>query len=187
VQHATRGVLTVTDGQARRDVPLGPSDLRSGTFSYTPSHPGVLFRLDLYDGSARSSTGALRVLNLTAAAPPETASAGPESTRTGAAERGEAASIATQPTAIHEVHPNIPPGVRSRIENRIVVPVEVRVNAAGRVVRATAQGTGDSLYQYLATRAARSAHFWRFQPARNKSGGKVAATKTISFVFTKSP
>ena len=87
---------------------------------------------------------------------------------------------------LHRVQPGISDGVRSRIHGRIVVPVEVRIDAAGRVTKAAARESGDSIYRYLSTRAVRAAHLWRFRPARAANGRRVAAGKTLYFVFTRS-
>jgi hypothetical protein len=81
------------------------------------------------------------------------------------------------------VQPGIPAGIRTRIKDRIVIPVDVRVNARGRVIKATAQGEGDATFRYLAGRATAAARLWRFSPARSKSGRAVAGSKTVYFVF----
>ncbi|HJT89646.1 MAG TPA: TonB family protein, partial [Bryobacteraceae bacterium] len=84
---------------------------------------------------------------------------------------------------VHQVQPGIPAGIRSRIHGTIVVPVEVDVNAAGKVTRSSADRRGDGLYQYLADQALQAARLWSFEPARTKNGRRVEGEKTIYFVF----
>jgi TonB family protein len=89
------------------------------------------------------------------------------------------------PAAVHQVQPTIPDGIRSRLTAEVVIPVEVRVNERGKVLRAhvTEEG-GDGVHRYLAEQAERAAREWQFNPARTQGGEPVAATKTIEFVFT---
>ena len=93
--------------------------------------------------------------------------------------------MAVLPEPLREIHPDVPAGIRARIRDRVVVPVEVKVTAAGRVVSAQARGSGDGIYQYLADRAAQAARQWRFSPARSKNGKPVPASRTVYFVFTR--
>ena len=85
---------------------------------------------------------------------------------------------------LQEVQPEISEGIRSRIENRLVVPVEVYVSETGTVTEAVSQGKGDAVYRYLAEEAAKAARSWRFSPAKSKSGTPVASRKRLEFVFT---
>jgi hypothetical protein len=86
--------------------------------------------------------------------------------------------------AVREFQPFVSEGIRGRIEERIVVPVTVQIDAAGRVVSASPEGDGDTVYRYLASQAARAAKLWRFEPARSADGTAAASTKTLHFVFT---
>ncbi len=90
---------------------------------------------------------------------------------------------ATPAVAIHEVQPEIPAGIRSRIEAPLVVPVKVRVNASGRVVSAVAYSKGGSVSRYLGDAAAKAARSWRFTPARSSKGTAVDSSTTIHFSF----
>ena len=195
VLHASRGVLVVTDGPVRQRVALDAPAVRAGRFSYQPRHTDVSFRLELFDGALADSGDSLHVLSLAApppaaapaqakppAHPPELAAVA----RKGIAEREEPASPLSPPTVLHEVQPGLPSGILARIHGRVVIPVEVTVSASGKVTRAVAESDGDSLHQYLAARAERAAHLWRFAPARSRSGKRVAGTKTVYFVFAKS-
>jgi hypothetical protein len=99
----------------------------------------------------------------------------------------EPESVAVPPSAVHEVQPQIPEGIRSRLAEQVVIPVEVEVNERGRVVRAVAETrNADGVRRYLAERAQKAAREWRFTPARTKAGEHVAASKTIEFVFAPS-
>ncbi|MEX2262118.1 MAG: hypothetical protein WD696_09205 [Bryobacteraceae bacterium] len=84
---------------------------------------------------------------------------------------------------IHKVQPGIPEGIQARIRSPIVVAVEVRISASGKVTGAVAEGQGNGLYTYLAGRAAIAARWWEFQPAKSKQGKPVASTKIVYFVF----
>jgi hypothetical protein len=201
VTQASRGVLSVTDGPVRQDIRLNPAEIRAGSYAYKPAHGNLLFHLELYDGAFASGGGGLRLLTEPAAVaapveakaeapkaapPPRSVAQAPKAARTGIAERETAAAIAVPPTVLHEVHPAIPAGIRSRIHGRIVVPVQVQVASDGKVTHAAAESGGNATYRYLARRAAAAAYSWRFQPARSRGGRAVAATKTIYFVFTRS-
>src|SRR5262249_33204121 len=59
---ASHGVLIVTDGSEQRNLELSSQQVRGGTLSYRPSHPDVLFRLQLYGGGLRPSGDSLHVL-----------------------------------------------------------------------------------------------------------------------------
>jgi hypothetical protein len=88
------------------------------------------------------------------------------------------------PVALHQVQPGIPPGIRARIHDRIIVPVVVHVTASGKVSSAFADGNGGSLYRYLGEQAVVAARLWRFRPAHSKTGTAMEASKTLYFVFT---
>ncbi len=197
VAMASRGVLRVTDGPARKVIELTAADLHAGKLSYRPSHPDVLFRMDLHGTRVRPWSDSLRVLSMAgpapapAAASPAAVPPAPVRAAVGEASRSvlppaktEAARAHTTPAvAIHEVQPEIPEGIRSRITTRLVIPVDVRVSEAGMVVAAIPRHQGNGVYSYLADAAAKAAHSWRFTPAKSKDGKPVASRKTIQFAF----
>jgi TonB family protein len=191
---ATRALLSVTDGETHHEMELNPAQIRSGRYTYTPSQGNVGFRLILYGKGIGVAGDAVRVTAIpnliatpvdtqagdaartTAEASPPAAGAPPAST---------AARILSPPSTVHEVQPNIPEGIRSRIREQIVIPVEVAVNERGRVTGATVSSAEqDGLHRYLAEQAQKAARQWRFTPARAKGGSRAAANKTIHFVFT---
>jgi hypothetical protein len=91
---------------------------------------------------------------------------------------------ALPPAAVHEVQPAVSEGIRARMTEEVVIPVEVEVSERGRVVRATAERqSGDSVRGYLADLAQKTAREWRFTPAKTSEGVAVAGRKTIRFVF----
>lgn len=99
-----------------------------------------------------------------------------------------AASTPTAPpaipaTPIYEIQPTIPEGVRARIRTPITVPVQVSIDAAGRVNSSAARGDGDGVYRFLAERAATAAQSWKFRPARSAGGAAVASTQLVYFTF----
>ena len=90
------------------------------------------------------------------------------------------------PSEVHVVQPKIPDGIRARIAGPVVIPVEVEVSERGHVVKAVAEKgqSDDSVHRYLAEQAQQAAMKWRFRPARMTSGDRIAASKTLRFVFT---
>lgn len=95
----------------------------------------------------------------------------------------EPVRIVAEPKVLSEIQPTVPAGIRARIQNTIVIPVLLNINASGRVVKAVPQGRGDGIYQYLAARAVAAAKEWRFSPARGSDGSAMPATKTVYFTF----
>jgi hypothetical protein len=198
VRDATQGVLTVIDsGGAEKRVPLGAQALHAGHYRYVPAAGGggaanVLFRLEVTGGN-ESAGDSLRLITVAPpapvvaknAAPPQQATADRSADREVPAAEVRPANLSSLPEPLREIHPNIPPGIRARIQERVVVPVEVKVTASGRVASAAPRGSGDALYHYLADRSKQAARQWRFSPARAKNGKPVAAARTVYFVFTR--
>ncbi len=191
VRHANTGVLTIDDGTAEKKVSLTPEQIRAGKFDYRPSATDVLFRLELAGSDLQASGDSLRVVAETPQLQPaQPAEPAPQKSGADRAVEHEAheprpANIAVLPEPLTEIHPNIPAGIRARIRDRVVIPVDVKVTASGRVTSAAAHGgsSDDGLYRYLADRAAQAARQWRFSPARSKSGKAVPAARTVYFVF----
>ncbi|HEV2445238.1 MAG TPA: energy transducer TonB [Candidatus Sulfopaludibacter sp.] len=187
--HATRGLLAVTDGGAHRDILLGPAEIHAGLYAYTPVHPDGDFRVILYSSGLGVAGDAVRFETAPAPVVPAEAAVAASTavTQHGEADRAAEAqppSAAVPPVAVHEVHPAISEGIRSRITGQVVVPVQVEVSARGRVTKAVAEAQSDDVRRYLAAQAQKAAREWRFTPARDKSGERVASSKTIQFVFT---
>ena len=113
----------------------------------------------------------------------ETATPPPEPPPAEKVERSPDITPWVAPVALHQVQPVIPPGIRARIHDRIIIPVVVHVTAAGKVTSAFADGKGDSLYRYLGEQAVVAARLWRFRPAHSKSGTPMEASKTLYFIF----
>ncbi len=198
VSQATSGVLLVTDGSEQKRIELNPSDLHSGKLIYHPSHPDVLFRVELRGNRLRSWSDSLRVLSVAAETmPPVPANPAPQPAPAAEPAITEASRSVPPPSppehgnsrpaaaavAIHEVQPKIPEGIRSRIETPVVVPVQVRVSASGQVVSASARSQRDGVARYLGDAAAKAARSWRFSPARSSDGSPVESSKTIEFTF----
>jgi hypothetical protein len=193
VSKAIRGRLSVSDGGADRDIALDAAQVRAGKFSLPAAQPNVGLRLIVYAGDGTAVGDALRVAVLPSAIPsaipmpedrPAAAPAQPKAQAAPISVAARTPGVAVPPATLREVQPRIPDGIRSRIAAPIVIPVEVHVNEKGRVLRAVAEGNiGDGVQRYLATQAQKAAREWRFKPARNKSGGTIAASKTIQFVF----
>ncbi len=227
VAGARQGNILVSDGGEQRRIQLTPADIRSGEFSYHPSHSDLLFRLELSGGGADAETDSLRILGATVARPAPTAppppaiapartldasrsappdnnpppasppaqntaaESTPQTTPPSDGTSDQGTQPGTQPVAagsavaLREVHPLIPEGIRSRIDSRIVIPVDVLISPEGSVVGAVARGTatGDGVYRYLADEAVRAARLWRFSPARSANGTALLSKRTVEFVF----
>jgi hypothetical protein len=194
---ATKGLLAVTDGDTQTDIPLDPAQLHEGKYTYTPTHGEVGVRLILYSGERGTAGDSARL----AMVPVEVAKHAPAPPHPQDADRATSAAVkapakatprpvreagtSVPPTALHEVQPQVPEGIRSRITSEVIIPVEVQVNERGQVVRAVSKAkTNDSVARYLSDQAQKAAREWRFSPARSGSGEHVAATKTLRFVFT---
>ena len=190
---ASRGLLSVGNGTAHRDIELGPAEIRRGRFALPASGGDVALRLALFAGGREVAGDSLRLATL-ASAPPTPQAATPKPPSNDAdrdalpgtlpVEAARPSRVAVPPLIVHEVQPYIPEGIRSRIRARTVIPVEVEVSERGRVLRAVAEAqSGDGVSRYLAEQAQKAARDWRFSPARTKSGTRIAASKTIDFVF----
>jgi TonB family protein len=192
---ATRGALTIADGDAHREVELGSAEVQAGKYAYPVEHPEIAARLTLSANGHTVASEAVRLAPARAVAAPAAtptaaaaAAAVPAPTAPDAASPAAAAEsdqTAVPPEVVHRVQPTIPAGIRSRIEGRIVIPVEVRVSDRGKVLRArVAEARGDGVYRYLAEKAEKAARWWQFKPARSRNGAAIASNRTISFVFT---
>lgn len=193
VRDAARGTLSITDGSADNRVALTPDQIHGGQYEYHPTARNVLFRLELSGAGLQAAGDSLQVISPAPVAAAQTAKPAPPHPAESSADRGveqerqgdepRPANVAVLPEPLREIHPDIPPGIRARIHDRVVVPVEVKVTAGGRVTSAAAHGSGDSLYHYLADRATKAARGWRFSPARARNGRAVPATRTVYFIF----
>ena len=189
IQQASQGMMTVTDGAAQNQIPLTAAQLRSGKFDYAPSHDEVLFRLLVYDASMRPAGDSLHVARLhpveqapVVAPPPATAQA-----PVAAPPPDHPPRVATPAVARHEVQAYVPAGIRARVHSRIVVPVQVHINAEGRVTDAASKKAGSGLERYLAEEAVKAARQWSFAPAHSREGNAIASVKSVEFVFAPAP
>ncbi|PWT98264.1 MAG: hypothetical protein C5B51_29660 [Terriglobia bacterium] len=187
IRDATNAQLAIADGPKHWRTRLTEAQIRAGKFTYRATHGDVLFRLEVYGSGVQASGDTLRYVGVSQPAiaaevqPPAPAAPVHAKTQLVAEERTE-----IPPSVLHEVEPVIPEGIRARIEDRIVVPVEVQVDRAGRVTASNTESEGDGLYRYLAEQAKTAARLWRFTPAKAKNGNPVPGRKTIYFTFTAS-
>ena len=197
IPQATRGRLEVVDGDARREIELNAGQLRSGTFSYEPSKDDIRLRLSLYAKGSEIAGDSVRIKSIPELTirPESNASNGAKVPPSPPAPRAEQPSVAAPaqtpqvavvPSELYRVQPQIPAGIRSRMAAPVIIPVAVQVSERGLVVRASAERSGidDSVHRYLADQAQKAAWKWRFRPAQSASGERVAASKTLRFVFT---
>jgi hypothetical protein len=183
---ASRGLLSVTNGAQRREILLNARQILTGKYSYSPSNGDVSLRLMLYKDDHGVAGEMARVSSIPSAPSPVVPPTLPSvADRTAAASAPPpAVGIAAPPSAVSEVQPTIPAGIRSRLTGQVVIPVQVKVNVQGAVVKADAERQGrDSLRNYLVDQARKAAMEWKFTPARSKAGTNVAGFKTIHFVF----
>jgi hypothetical protein len=179
---ASRALLSVRTAEALREIELTPQQIRAGRYDDAAARGDASVRLMLYAKGQGIAGDSVRVV----AAPLAPATPAPASAPAEPANATAAAT--TPPQAVREVQPVIPPGIRSRIDRQITIPVEVYVTAHGTVSRGTAQTAGaDGLSKYLAGQAEKAALQWRFTPAKSKRGVPMASAKTLNFVFTPSP
>lgn len=191
---ASRGLLALGEGTTHRDIELSAAEVRKGSFTLPTAGSEVALRLVLFAKGREVAGDSLRLATVPGAPPrPQAEISKPPSNDadrevlpgTLPAEAARRSRPVVPPLIVHEVQPFIPEGIRSRIRNRTVIPVDVEVSERGRVLRAVAEPqSGDGVTRYLAEQAQKAARDWRFSPARTKSGTRVAASKTIDFVFT---
>jgi hypothetical protein len=203
-------VLLINDDDSEVQVELNLAALARGRFTYQRTGSNVLVRFRVEGQDRKISAETFRFVSerdhepspARAVAPGEPAQAKKELKAEARAEppadpresQAEARGAREEPqeprvpiafaaTAIHELQPVVPQGIRARIREQIIVPVTVRISASGTVLSAAPQGDGDTIHRYLASRAAEAARWWRFEPARSRSGTAVPSTKTLHFVF----
>jgi hypothetical protein len=204
-QKITSGLLVINDGSSERQIELDAAALTRGSLIYKPSGADLLFRMSVAGAEKQSAAESFRIASVSpspskvhgseaekagAASPPIPApdpavAAAPETPQASPATplRASLPEPAVAAVAIHEVQPGISEGVQARIESPVTIPINVRIDAAGRVTAAAVHGDGDGLYRYLAERARQAARFWRFRPAVGRNGKSVPSTKTLFFVF----
>ena len=187
IQQASQGVINVTDGSLQNQIPLTAAQLHGGKFHYAASNDNVLFRLLVYDEGKRATGDSLYVAGLQPAEPPPPPTTVPAQPPAGAPAVAttvdDSARASTPAVARRQVQPDIPAGIRARVHSRIVVPVQVQINAAGRVTGAVSKVAGPGLDRYLADQAVKAARQWSFVPAHSRSGRAVASAKSVDFVF----
>jgi hypothetical protein len=187
---ATRALLAVTDGDTHHDIGLTAAQIHTGRYTYTPAHPDVALRLILYGKGVGVAGDAIRVAAIPSPNlnPADMASRSTDADRAAAEpppDPGPTARVVTPASITREVQPSIPPGIRSRIQEQIVIPVDVHIDEKGRVTSAkTEVGGNDGVRRYLATQSEKAARQWRFTPARARGGTRVASTRTLHFVFS---
>jgi hypothetical protein len=187
IQQASQGVINVTDGSLQNQIPLTAAQLHAGKFHYAASNDDVLFRLLVYDEGKRATGDSLYVAGLQAAQPPPpptiVPAQPPAAAPAVATTVDDTTRVSTPAVARRQVQPDIPAGIRARVHSRIVVPVPVQINAAGRVTGATSKVAGSGLDRYLADQAVKAARQWSFAPAHSRSGRAIASAKSVEFVF----
>jgi TonB family protein len=204
VAKAVGGLLQVNDGRKATAVQLSQEQLVRGSMTYPDTGSNILFSLSLDGGGTKVVTESLRVITSSfipdkvpaqpAAEVATTPSLGVKSAQGAksapkmeSAFEGSGSGTHMKPakpvSVRREILPEIPEGIRSRIEAQKVVEVRVRIDENGRVTSASSRVAGDGVDQYLADQAVKAARQWLFWPARSTAGEPVSATKTISFEF----
>jgi hypothetical protein len=207
LQQATGGLLAIHDGSSERQIKLDAQQVARGRLMYKPSGSDLLFRLSIFGPGKQPATESFRMAGArpcpspaenrvatgTAARispqvplPPDRRSLArlekePGTPRPPSHRGVPRAAVAAE--VIHEVRPGISEAIEARLRSPVVVPINVQIDASGKVGSAVAPGDGDGVYRYLAKRAKQAARFWRFRPARGTNGEPVPSTKTLFFVF----
>jgi len=88
---------------------------------------------------------------------------------------------------IQQAEPELPPGIRARVEIPIVVHIDVSIDASGKVTKAAVRGEGDGLFRFLGERAVIAAQSSTFKPGRDVNGKPVPSTALLPFVFDPLP
>ena len=179
---ATHALLSVNDGKVHRDIPLTTEQLQLGRYLYTPANSEIDLRLVLYGDGPALSGSSLRLVpapRIAAAAPPPAAIAPTLPPAEKPLEPEPSAKSSAPRTAIHEVQPSIPAGIRARLNGSLEIPVTVKINDRGQVTSAFAPHAPDGLRAYLSQEAVKAAHRWRF------ARGGAASEQTIYFTFVQ--
>jgi hypothetical protein len=200
------GVLAIHEGSSERDFKLDAATLQRGHVVYKTSGNDLLLRLSIFtpgkpplvesfrmESAAEHSSqadppqvaGTGGVAPVTPLEPrPSVAKAAPASPSVAESHSRRAVPDAAVPAeTLHEVRPGISDSIQGRLTAKVIVPIDVQIDTAGKVTAAKSRETGDEVYGYLAARASAAARFWRFRPARDKKGNSVPSTKTLYFVF----
>jgi TonB family protein len=173
------GKLSIKDGGTAHEFELGSNQVTLGRYRYAALHPNVAVRLTLSADDREVANG---TISLAAARIDSVPNAQP-APAPAPAPAVRAAFV--PPAVVHEVQPTIPEGIRSRLTEEIVIPVEVQVNERGRVLSARVDDRNeDGLHRYLAEQAGKVAREWQFAPARTRDGEAVPGSRTIQIVFT---
>jgi TonB family protein len=188
IQQAAQGVMNVTDGSVQNQIPLTAAQLHAGKLHYAASHENLLFRLLVYDEGKHAAGDSLYFARVLPAEAAPVHAAAPAAAPVVAAPvvetpTDDTAQVGTPAVARRQVQPEIPAGIRARVRSRIVVPVQVHIDAAGRVTGAVSKSSGSGLDRYLADQAVKAARKWSFRPARSRRGRAVASAKSVEFVF----
>jgi len=175
---ANAGKLTITDGGNEHEFELGPNQVNAGKYRYSALNADVAVKLMLSANDREVANGAVSlaaaVIGPTPAEKPAPSPAVPASR-----------TAFVPPAVVHQVQPTIPEGIRSRLTEEVVIPVEVQVNERGRVLSARVDDRNeDGLHRYLAEQAGKAAREWQFAPARTRDGAAVPGSRTIQIVFT---
>ena len=179
---ANSGKLTITDGGNEHEFELGPNQVNAGKYRYAAMDPNVAVKLTLSTDDREVTKGAV---SLAAASIGPKPSEKPDAKAIPAPAAQPARTAFVPPAVVHEVQPTIPEGIRSRLTEQVVIPVEVQVNERGRVLSARVEDRNeDGVHRYLAEQAGKVAREWQFAPARTREGAAVPGSKTIQIVFT---
>jgi hypothetical protein len=85
---------------------------------------------------------------------------------------------------VRKVSPAAPVDLRAAIRDNVAVDVEVTIDAAGRVLRATPVEAVTASQRLLAPHAAQAASMWTFRPA-SRDGKPVESRLILRFDFTR--
>jgi CheY-like chemotaxis protein len=175
---ANGGALTVTDGGTPHEIELSAKQVASGEYTLRPVHTDIAVRLVLSAGGRPVASDSMRVA---IGDNPRAETAVPVASAQPAAGPG---SAVVPPASVHEVQPAIPEGIRSRLAESVVIPVQVKVSERGRVLSAQAEDQGvDGLHRYLAE-LAQKAVLGSAEARGGRRGERAAGRRTPIVAMT---
>jgi hypothetical protein len=199
IRSSPTGVVSITDGNYRKQVTLDSQQLTNGALVYWPVSEDVNFRLAVYPKGGTSVTESVRAISAATASSTELAdrTREPEPVTSArnvpeqkkAVAKPDRSDVAPQPTVpakpLREFSPVVSARMRRSLKSEVPIDVKVKIDATGKVVDATPATKGRGLQKYLATQAVSAARRWQFRPARVDSKD-VASERIIRFRFRAS-
>ena len=172
---ASRGVLSIQDGQEKFDTPLTATLLNGGIFWYTPRGDRSEFVLEIVQPDGK------RVRDGASARRPVLSGAveGAVGVTAPAAPEGE---TATPPKVVKQPWPVVPESLGRAIANDVSLELTISIDRQGRVSDAQPRVAASGIAGSLGKIAADAARLWIFEPAK-RGNQPVPCRITVGFLF----